>query len=143
MHAPFDRPLYIRPAVEADRPFVMSLVKEKYPDRYEKGISYVEWCLTNPDRLVAVGPNSFGVAAAMWHYGFERRGGISILCCRPVAGAAFEVVRMARFMLGWAREKGCRGEFTLMEDTGADFGPLARRLGGVAKTVWRIPIGEN
>ena len=141
---PFVRqPSEIRRATEIDRPFVMELVKEKYPDRYAQGIPYVNWCLNNPDRLVAVGPHSFGVASAMWHYGFQRRGGISILCCRPVAGASFEIVRMVRFMLDWAKAVGCEGDFTLVEDTGVDFGPLVRRLGGVSRTVWRIPLGEK
>ena len=87
MTAPITQELLIRAAGEADRAAIMALVKEKYPERYDKGVLYVEWCLRQPDKLVAVGPNSFGVASAYWNYGFERRAGSSILCARPVAGA--------------------------------------------------------
>lgn len=140
MTAPVTQELLIRRAVETDRDFVMGLVKDKYPDRYLKGVHYVEWCLTQPDKLVAVGPNSFGVASAYWNYGFERRAGSSILCARPVAGAALEIVRMLRFMLRWARQQGCGGSFRLQEDTGVDFGPLARRLRGAERIIWEIPL---
>lgn len=132
--------LGIRRAVETDRAFVMELVKEKYPDRYQFGVRYVEWCLTQADKLVAVGPHSFGVATAYWNYGFERRAGSSILCARPVPGAALEVLRMLRFMINWAKQQGCEGSFRLQEDTGVDFGPLARRLGGSERIVWEIPL---
>lgn len=130
----------IRRFEEADRPFVMGLVKEKYPERYDKGVRYVEWCLTQPDKLVAVGPNSFGVAAAYWNYGFERRAGSSILCARAVSGSAFEVLRMVRYMIAWAKDQGCIGSFRIQEDTGVDFGPLARRLGGHERAVWEVPL---
>lgn len=140
MNAHLTEELLIRTAVEPDRAFIMALVKEKYPDRYDKGVHYVEWCLTQPDKLVAVGPNSFGVASAYWNYGFERRAGSSILCARPVAGAALEIVRMLRFMIAWARQQGAQGPFRLQEDTGVDFGPLARRLGGSERIVWEIPL---
>lgn len=140
MNAPLNSELLIHPFSEADRPFVMALVKEKYPDRYLHGVRYVEWCLTQPDKLVAVGPNSFCVAAAYWNYGFERRAGASILCARPVAGSAFEVLRLVRYMVAWAKQQGCEGSFRLQEDTGVDFGPLARRLGGSERIVWEIPV---
>lgn len=140
MTAPINNELLIRPATESDRTLIMDLVKEKYPDRYLKGVRYVEWCLTQPDKLVCVGPNSFGVAAAYFNYGFERRAGASILCARPVAGSVFEVLRMVRYMIAWAKRQGCEGDFRLQEDTGVDFGPLSRRLGGREKVVWEIPL---
>ncbi len=140
MTAPITQEMLIRRAAEPDRAFIMELVREKYPDRFDKGVHYVEWCLKQPDKLVAVGPNSFGVASAYWNYGFERRAGSSILCARPVAGSALEIVRMLRFMLVWAKQQGCEGLFRLQEDTGVDFGPLARRLRGRERIVWEIPL---
>lgn len=129
----------IRIAYEPDRAFIMALVREKYPDRdVDKAVPWVEWCLTQPDRLVCVGPNSFGVASALWHYGIERHGGMAILCSRAKSG--FEVLRMLRFMIAWAKEKGCHGDFDLAPDAGIDLGPFARRLGGVSRTVWKIPL---
>ena len=131
----------IRSFCEADRAFVMRLVKEKYPDRpVEKAVPWVEWCLTQPDRLVLVGSHSFGVASALWHYGFERRGGLAILCSRPEPGSIFEILRMLRAMISWAKDKGCRGHFNLTADPDVDFGPVAKRLGGVELPVWKIPL---
>ena len=131
----------IRPFVESDREFVIALTKEKYPTRdISKGIPWVEWCLTQPDRLVLVGPNSFGVAGALWHYGFERRGSLAILCSRPRPGAAFEVLRMVRTMIRWAKERGCSGAFKMESDPETDFGPLVRRLGGQSRTFYELPL---
>ena len=130
-------------ASEPDREFIMDLVREMYPNRdVDKAVPWVEWCLTNPDRLVLVGTHSFGIASALWHYGFERHGGMAILCSKPENGSVFEVLRMVKIMIAWAKEKGCTGDFDLAPDSGVDFEPLARRLGGVRRLVWKVPLGD-
>lgn len=144
-------PLYVVPkaliheASERDKPFMLALAQEKYPRRVvEKSIRWVERAMDNPDRLVLVGPNSFGIAQADWIYGSERRGRLDMMCARTEAAAGLaagvEILRMVEIMVGWARTKGCAGTFKLDADTGVDFEPLAQRLGGKVVTVKRCEI---
>ena len=100
----------------------------------------MEWAIQNPERLVLIGANSVGVAQASWQYGFERRARLDMLGARPVAGAALEALKMVRMMLVWAKEQGAEGTFRLDADTGVDFGPFARRLGGKPVTLTRYEI---
>jgi len=141
----FGAPPAIRRATHADIPFVRELARLKYPDReIEQARDWFEWCLKNPDRLVLVGANSVGVAQVDWRYGFERRGRLDMLASRPQAGAPWEAFRMVRMMLAWAKEQGAQGTFRLDADTGVDFGPFARRLGGkpVTLTRYEIPLAR-
>jgi hypothetical protein len=141
MTAPVMQELAIRRATDADKPFMLALAKECYPDRgIERGVPWVEWCMANSERLVLVGPNSFGIARVEWIYGFERRSGMDMLCARK--GTGFEAFRMVRVMLRWAKESGAKGEFKLEADTGVDFGPFARRLGGRSNAAqwYMIPL---
>ena len=131
----------IRRAKLEDMPFMVALANEKYPMRMiEKGIPWMEWCIQNDNRLVLLGPNSIGVAQVEWNYGYERRARLDMLGARPVSGAALEALRMVRMMLAWAKEKGAVGTFRLDADTGIDFGPFARRLGGKPVTLTRYEI---
>lgn len=135
--------LGIRKATLDDMTFMVALAAEKYPARtIELGIPWMEWCLQSPERLVLVGPNSAGVAQVSWNYGYERRARLDMLGCRATPGAALEALRMVRMMLDWARQQGAKGSFRLDADTGIDFGPFARRLGGkpVTHTRYEIPL---
>ena len=136
---------FIRRASLDDMPFIIGMAKEKYPARQiEQGIPWMEWCIGSPERLVLVGPNSVGVASIGWHYGFERRARLDMLGARPTAGGALEPLRIVRIMLDWAKEQGAQGTFRLDADTGVDFGPFARRLGGkpVTLTRYEIPLAR-
>ena len=132
---------FIRRASLDDMPFIIGMAKEKYPARQiEQGIPWMEWCIGSPERLVLVGPNSVGVAQVDWRYGFERRGRLDMLASRPQASAPWEAFRMVRMMLAWAKEQGAQGTFRLDADTGIDFGPFAKRLGGEPVTLTRYEI---
>ena len=129
-------------ASEPDREFIMDLVREMYPDRdVDKAVPWVEWCLKNPDHLVLVGENSFGIARAEWVYGFERLGKLLILCSR---GKSLEALRMVRKMIAWSKTRGC-SDFRIDANTGVDFASFAKRLGGHRQTVLRydIPLGDT
>lgn len=131
----------IRRATLADMPFMVAMAKEKYPVRkVELGIPWMEWALANPERLVLMGDNTIGVAQVSWNYGFERRARLDMLGARPVSGAALEALKMVRLMIAWAKEQGAQGSFRLDADTGVDFGPFARRLGGKPVTLTRYEI---
>lgn len=106
----------------------------------EQGIPWMERCIQNPDRLVLVGPNSIGCAQIQWNYGYERRARLDMLAARPVPGAALEALRIVRMMVAWGKEKGAVGTFRLDADTGIDFGPFAKRLGGKPVTLTRYEI---
>ena len=132
---------FIRRTSLDDMPFIIGMAKEKYPARQiEQGIPWMEWCIGSPERLVLVGPNSVGVAQVDWRYGFERRGRLDMLASRPQASAPWEAFRMVRMMLAWAKEQGAQGTFRLDADTGIDFGPFAKRLGGEPVTLTRYEI---
>ena len=131
----------IRRATAEDIPFVRELARLKYPERaIEQALGWFEWCLKNPERLVLVGTNSVGIAQVDWRYGFERRGRLDMLASRPMPYAAWEAFRMVRMMVAWAKEQGAQGTFRLDADTGIDFGPFARRLGGTPVTLTRYEI---
>lgn len=121
----------IRRATADDIPFILKLAQEKYPNRdVSKGMKWFERCLHNQRRLPLVGPHSFGIAWIEPLYGFEERAGMDVLACRTSSAAGWEILRMVKLMLGWARALGAEGQFRLDADTGVDFGPLAARLGG-------------
>ena len=133
----------IHEAGVADEQFMFEIAREKYPERaIEQGVRWVRWCMQSPERLVLVGPNSFGIAQVDWRYGFERRSKLDMLCSRPASGRALEALKMVQLMIAWAKEKGALGAFRLDADTGADFEPFARRLGGKAVTAtwYEIPL---
>lgn len=131
----------IRKATVDDEAFMFAIAREKYPERaIERGAPWVRWAMKHEDRLVLVGPNSFGIAQVSWFYGFERRARLDMLCARPVSGAALEALRMVRIMVAWAAEHGAEGTFKMDADTGVDFEPFARRLGGKAVTATRYEI---
>lgn len=142
LRAPYERAA-VRRATLADMPFIIAMAKEKYPARQiEQGISWMEWCIGSPERLVLIGPNSAGVAQVSWNYGFERRARLDMLGARATPGAALEALKIVRMMVAWAKEQGAQGTFRLDADTGVDFGPFARRLGGgpVTLTRYEIPL---
>lgn len=131
----------IRVATPDDMAFIVALAKEKYPDRdVERGIPWMRRCMGDPEQRVLVGRNSAGVARVYWRYGFERRGRLEMLGARAVPGAALEALGMVRMMIAWARLQGAVGSFALDADTGVDFGPFARRLGGRHVRVDRYEI---
>ena len=128
-------------ASEPDREFIMELVREKYPTKaVDRSVPWVEWCLKNPDHLVLVGENSFGIARSEWVYGFERLGTLLILCSR---GRNLEALRMVRKMIAWAKTRGCL-EFRLDANTGVDFAAFGKRLKAKRETILRynIPLGD-
>lgn len=134
-------PSVIRVATMADMPFMVALAKEKYPNRpVEQGIPWMTDNLQSPNCLVLIGTDSVGVASISWNYGFERRARCDMLAARPVRGAGWEAYRMVKLMIEWAKQNGAKGAFRLDADTGADFGPFARRLGGTASTFTRYTI---
>jgi hypothetical protein len=133
----------IRKATSDDETFMFEIAKEKYPERaIERGAPWVRWAMQHSERLVLVGPNSFGIAQVGWFYGMERRARLDMLCARPIPGAALEALKMVRMMVAWAAEQGATGAFRLDADTGVDFEPFARRLGGklVTTTWYDIPL---
>lgn len=130
----------IRQATLDDVPFIMALGREKYAGRGDTvaklhiAEGWVRWCIGNTERLVLVGPNSAGIASVSWNYGFERVGRLDAMAARQTPGAILEAIRLVRLMLRWSQEKGAI-RFRLTADTGADFAPFAKRLGGRAVTV--------
>lgn len=132
---------FIRRATLYDMPFMVALAREKYPSLpVAEGVGWMESCLSNPERLVLVGPNSVGVAQIGWNYGFQRRARLDMLGARPTVSGAWEAFRMVQIMLAWAKDQGAEGTFRLDADTGVDFGPFARRLGGKPVTVTRYEL---
>lgn len=124
----------IRRATLDDMPFIIELAQDRYPGRgIENGIPWMRWCIQSPARLVLVGSNSVGVCRYSLNYGFESHASVDMLASRRAKTAPLEALRMLRIMIQWAREKGVKDCLHLHADTGVDFEPFARRLGG--KTV--------
>lgn len=133
----------IRRATEADIDVGIEMVRAAYPDRpIDNARHWVTWLIKNPDRCLLIGLHSVGCAQFTWRYGFEPRARLDFLAAAPAAVEVWEPLRMVRMMIEWAKGKGAKGCFRLDADTGVDFGPFARRLGGheIVLRCWDIPL---
>lgn len=121
----------IRRATEADIPWGLEIANERYPGRSpEQGVQFIRWCLGNPNSIVLRGSAAFGVASISMKYGFEKRARLDILAARRGNRAVVEALQIVRAMVRWSALNGAEGCFRIDADTGVDFGPIARRLGG-------------
>ena len=134
----------IRHATVDDLPFMLEIAKERYGARVQdrEGLAYVRWCITQPSHMVLVGLNSFGIAQISVRYGYERKARLAMLAARRQNKAWIEVLQMVRVMVNWAALNKAEGAFRIDADTGVDFGPLAKRLGGepVNEPAYDIPL---
>lgn len=121
----------IRRVTEEDLPWGLEIAKERYPGRNsELGLQFVRWCMGNPNSIVLRGSEVFGVASISMKYGFEKRARLDILAGRRGHRAVVEALHIVRAMVRWAALNGAEGYFRIDADTGIDFGPIAKRLGG-------------
>ena len=121
----------IRRATEADIVWGLEIAKERYPDRdVQLGVQFVRWSMNNPNSVVLRGSSVFGIASIVMKYGFEKRARLDMLAARSGNTAVVEALHIVRAMVRWAALNGAQGHFRIDADTGVDFGPLARRLGG-------------
>lgn len=133
----------VRRATLADIPAGVALLRKMYPERgVGDAEDYARWLLSNENRLVLIGSHSLGCAQFTWKYGFEPRARLDFLAAEPAAHDILEPLQIVRMMLAWARQKGAKGTFILDADTGVDFGPFAKRLGGHERVMrrWEIPL---
>lgn len=133
----------IRRASMADLPAIAALGKEKYPGRdIDSGMPWVAERINDPDSIVLIGGNTFGVARLTRGYGFEKRGRLVILAARPAPGAIFEPLTMVRMMVSWSKSQGATLPFRMDADTGVSFKPFSDRLGGreVVTKHYEIPL---
>lgn len=121
----------IRRGVEEDIPWGMEIAKARYPGRdAEKGKEFLLWHLRNPNSIVLRGEYAFGVASIVLKYGFEKRARLDMLVAKAGNPAVLEALHILRAMVRWAALQGAEGHFRVDADTGVDFGPFVRRLGG-------------
>jgi hypothetical protein len=137
-------PMAIRPATLDDLPQIAQRLLQHYAGRATKetilrGAPWMTWAIGSRERLVLIGPNSFGVAQTGMFYGCERRASVDILCCRPSAGSSLEALRMVRKMVAWARRRGAPS-LRLDADNGVDFAVFGKRLGAKPVTVTKFEI---
>lgn len=121
----------IRRVTEADIPWGMKIAMDRYPGRdVIHATGYIKWCLGSPNHIVLRGDFAFGVASVNMKYGFEKRARLDILAAERGNKAVLESFHIVRAMVRWAALQGAQGAFVIDSDTGVDFGPFARRLGG-------------
>lgn len=122
----------IRRGREEDIPFMLEVGRERYGDRAsEISVPWIKWHLKNPASLVLIGSATVGLASINLHYGFEKRARLDMLAAKHEKQAVFEALQQVRAMVRWAAINGAEGAFKIDADTGVDFGPFAKRLGGV------------
>lgn len=125
----------LRLATEADVSFFVEMAKERYDEnrkrRAEEGVDWLRWAIKAPTALVLVGPSTGGVASINLRYGFEKKARLDMLVAKAGRNAALEAFQMVKTMVRWATLNGAEGAFRIDADTGVDFGPFARRLGGI------------
>lgn len=121
----------IRRATEEDIPRGLKIAEECYPGRgVQFGVNWVKWHLNQPNSLCLIGPGSIGIASIVLKYGFEKRARLDMLAAKPDQASVIEALQQVRAMVRWAAIQGATGHFRIDADTGVDFGPFARRLGG-------------
>lgn len=130
----------IRIATLADIPFIMDIGKERYGDRaVGPSFDWVRYQMQNASAVVLVGPESVGISSIAWKYGSEKRARLDVLCARRTRTAPIEALQVLKAMIRWAAFNGAQGMFRVDADTGVDFGPFAKRLGGVEVDARRYP----
>lgn len=149
MNAPVQHRLFrnstIRRATLNDMPGMLELAEECYPGRGVKaGWDWMKWNIENKvgDRCVLVGEHSYIVAQIYKRYGYELRARVDMLCSRKSRKGWIEVVQLVKGIRRWAALAGVVDPFKLDADTGVDFGPIARRLGGWKVDPVRYPVYE-
>lgn len=121
----------IRRGRDEDIPFMLEICKERYGERAsEISIPWMKWHIKNPSSLVLVGSATIGLASINLHYGFEKQARLDMLAAKREKSAVFEALQQVRAMVRWAAINGAEGTFKIDADTGVDFGPFAKRLGG-------------
>lgn len=121
----------VRRATEADIPWGLEIAKQRYPGRpVELGLQFIRWSMGNPNAIVLRGESVFGIASVVMKYGFEKRARLDMLAAEPGNTRVVELLHVVRAMVRWSALQGAEGFFRIDADTGIDFGPLARRLGG-------------
>lgn len=132
---------------DADVMWSLEIAKERYPNRdVSLGVPFVRWSMNNPNCIALRGEVAFGVASIVMKYGFEKRARLDILGARKGNSSVIEALQIVRAMVRWAAVQGAQGYFRIDADTGVDFGPIARRLGGhevdpVKYPRYDIPLG--
>lgn len=138
------QPMPIRQAAPEDLAEIIRRIMLHYgvrasPEKIKQSSPWMQQAIVDPNRLVLLGPNSFGMARVGTFYGSERQASVDILCCRPIASAAFESLRMLRKMIAWTRRRGAP-TLRLEADRGIDFEPFARRLNAERRVSVRYEI---
>lgn len=134
----------IRRATIDDLPFFADLIRHRYGERFhhpDVARQNLEWLASlfeRRDYTCLRGEHSAGVARIFYAYGAEPHAQVVGIAAWPHAG--LEPLRMLRVMLLWARVSGV-GKLALSADTGVDFEPFAKRLGGMktTKVIYEIP----
>lgn len=108
--------------------FVLDVARNKYPPFDEsRALEWLYSSLSNPNMLMLRGDHGFGIAGITYRfYDPKPLAHLVFLAVKP--GGGWEGYRLLASMIRWARDRGA--VFHLGEDTGVDFGPWARRLGG-------------
>lgn len=134
----------IRRATLEDLPFFADLIRHRYgdrfhdPDKCQKNLEWLGQLFSRGDYTCLRGERTAGIARVLAAYGAEPQAQVVGLAAWPHAG--LEPLRMLRVMVLWARTIGA-SKLTLSADTGVDFEPFAKRLGGikVVKVSYDIP----
>lgn len=129
-----DAPSRLRPATEADIPWLVALAIEKYPSKVrnsEGATLYLREVIRHPGGLVVRGERSAVVALYASTFFDPDARHTQVLF---FAGDIWEVVMLLRMAARWAKAKGC-GTLRFSDDTGRSIKALARRLGAKRETV--------
>ena len=129
----------IRRVTVEDIPRALEMAAAAYPERrVAMGEDWARWVIGHPDRICLISDEALGVASIVTRYGHERRAQLDLLA--SLNPRSFDPVRMLRAMVEWARSRQAVGAFKIDSDTGVDFGPFVRRLGGRAVTNKRYEV---
>lgn len=135
----------IRRATLNDMPRMLEIAEEMYPGRGVKaGWDWMKWNIENRagDKFVWIGEDSILVAHIFKRYGFELAVRVDMLCARRKKRVLFEAVHLLKACKRWAALNGVTEPLKLDADTGVNFEPFARRLGGYKVDPARYPVYE-
>ena len=99
-------------------------------------------CIQAADCFVWIGEDALLVAHIWKQYGYEMRVRVDMLCARRRKRAILEAFQLVKACKRWAAVNRVEAPLKLDADTGVDFGPFARRLGGWKVDQNKYPVYE-
>lgn len=133
----------IRAASPDDLPWCVDLCRRRYAEPMDLAAlqAFLLRCIADQDVLFERTGRAFTVTRLAQVYFWPRSvAAMLILVAEDEPGAVWDIMRLARSAARWGKARGA-SRLSIGAETGVDFGPIAKRMGGVAATpCYHVPL---